>query len=188
MDEKKKGLTFEDFFGALGIFFTIALLASGIGLLFIQGYRDYGDMDYSDFTYEELTYVGYTKEYAKNSGPIYRICFKEYDIPFTIDGISKKELDIAALNALEENAPVQVYYYLNQYSKYEIGEISSDEGVLLSLSGFVEANQKNQKAGMVGFPIIGAVFELSMAAAYLGTRNQKEQETEDHEPMEEEAE
>lgn len=113
------------------------------------------DVEYNELAYRQLTF----KEYEKvriGRGSVYEIYFKEYDEPFVIDDITKNGLDKEALEELEKNQVIEIYYCESSSRNYEysICEMKSKSTVLLSLSDYIEINQRNQIVGMIICPIM----------------------------------
>lgn len=114
------------------------------------------DLEHSELKYEELTFDGYKKLRGYKSDIKYIVYFKEYETPFEISTISDKRLDKKSLDYLTRGEKLNVYYKESSNKKYDfvICEFSSDSTVLLSLSDYVETNQKNQIGMMILCPIM----------------------------------
>jgi len=145
----------------IGSFLIITLLIFVICLfsnLFINCIKLYSafDIDYNDLRYAELTFEKYELIKKYKSGDFYEIYFEEYDKPFEISSITKKEVDKNLLNNLKYKDKVKVYFIDNSSQKYpyEICEMKSKNAILLELSNFKDANQENQVVGMIMCPIM----------------------------------
>ncbi len=114
------------------------------------------DIEYSELICEELTFSKYEKLDGYKTDKKYIVYFEEYKKPFEISTISDKKLDKTALANLEKGESVTVFYKESSSKKYdyEICEFSYNDVVLLSLSDYVETNQKNQIVGMIVSPIL----------------------------------
>ena len=142
-------------------FFIITLLLFVIALfinLFVNCITLYSsfDVDYNELKYAELTFEKYELIKRHKSGDFYEIYFEEYDKPFEISSITKKELDKEALKKINFNEKITVYYKENSSGKYlyEICEMKSGSMVLIDLSNYKNANQENQVLGMIFCPIL----------------------------------
>ncbi len=114
------------------------------------------DVEYNELAYRQLTFKEYEKIKKGRGGDFYEIYFKEYEKPFVIDNITKNGLDKEALEKLEKNQVIEIYYCESSSINYEysICEMKSKSTVLLSLSDCIEVNQTNQMAGMIVCPIM----------------------------------
>lgn len=114
------------------------------------------DIEYRELIYEELTFRKYEKLNGYKTDKKYIVYFEEYEKPFEISTISDKKLDKTLLANLITGESIKVFYKENSSKKYdyEICEFSHNDVVLLSLSDYVETNQKNQIVGMIVCPIL----------------------------------
>lgn len=114
------------------------------------------DIEYNELIYEELTFSKYEKLNGYKNHKTYIVYFEEYEKPFQISNISDKKLDKTSLENLIKGESIKVFYKEASSKKYdyEICEFSFDDIVLLSLSDYVETNQKNQILGMIVCPIL----------------------------------
>ena len=114
------------------------------------------DVEYSELACEELTFSKYEKLDGYKTDKKYVVYFEEYEKPFEISTISDGKLDKTSLANLKKGQSIKVFYTESSSRKYdyEICEFSHDDVVLLSLSDYVETNQRNQMAGMIVSPIL----------------------------------
>lgn len=109
------------------------------------------EIDYDDLLYEELTFDKFEIIHRGKGGDFYKIYFKEYIEPFQISSITKRAVDVEAVESLKENTCVSVYYsesYSRNY-EYVICEMNLNSNSILKLSDYVKANQDNQVVGII---------------------------------------
>ena len=163
----------EDKAGTIISLIIIIAITIMFAVLFFNCIRAYSEFDigYDDLTYEELTFDKFKIIDRRKRNDIYEIYFKEYSEPFYISGIVLEKLDKDSLIELKQGEIAKVYYCQSSHRDYDhsICEMSCDSVVILSLQGYVEANQDNQTVGMIVclilvlcglFPILYIVFWL----------------------------
>ena len=153
----KKMFKKEDKAGTIIPLIIIIAITIIFAVLFFNCIRAYSEFDigYDDLTYEELTFDKFKIIDRRKSNDIYEIYFKEYSEPFYIEAIVLKKLDKDSLIELKQGEIAKVYYCQSSHRDYDhsICEMSCDSAVILSLQGYVEANQDNQILGMIVWPI-----------------------------------
>lgn len=154
---------------SFGIIITIfGLLAGFFCFLFFNCINVYNsfNIQYEDLIYEELTFEKYEKIHKGKNGSLYEIYFEEFNKPFEVSVITQKMLDKEALNELESNTIVEVYYHESTSKSYiyEICEMKRNSVEFLSLENYKKVNQNNQIVGMILCPllIIGSAFLIWM--------------------------
>ena len=132
------------------IIIAITIMFAVLFFNYIRAYSEF-DIGYDDLTYEELTFDKFKIIDRRKSNDIYEIYFKEYSEPFYISEIVLEKLDKDSLIELKQGEIAKVYYYQSSHRDYDhsICEMSCDLVVILSLQGYVEANQDNQIVGMI---------------------------------------
>ena len=121
----------------------------------IRFYSEF-DIDYGDLVCEELTFDKGKMIYSRRGSDDVEVYFKEYSEPFYISGIVAKKLDKDSFMELKQGEIIKIYYRQSSHRDYDysICEMSCDSVVILSLQGYVEANQDNQTVGMIVCPIL----------------------------------
>ena len=124
------------------------------------------EIEYSELTYEELTFTGYKKISGYRGSTTYNIHFRGYVKPFKISTITQKYLDEDLIENLNENQIMKVYYRstADKDYAYDICEIRGESGVILSLSDYIRANQREQIFGIISssfFFVLGGLYLLS---------------------------
>ena len=139
----------------IGLLMFVVCLFINIFINCISLYSSF-DVDYNDLRYAELTFEKYELIKKHKSSDLYEIYFEEYDKPFEISGVTKREVDKNALNDLNMKDKIKVYFTDNSSNKYtyEICEMKSNTATVLELSNYIEANKENQVVGMVLCPIM----------------------------------
>ena len=155
MTSKDKTSHNVKFISLIALFLVIALFFTFFLFNCFHLYSAY-DVDYSDLIYESLTFDRYNILDLGRNGYVYTLYFQEYEDPFCINRITNEKLDKEMLDALAEGSLTHVYYCedSSRFANYEICEISCSNGMLLSLSDYVRANQNNQIMGMILCPIL----------------------------------
>ena len=135
-------------FIALSIAFTVGCCFLLAGC--IRSYSDFG-VGYEELQYQVLTFEGCENVDGERGSISYAIYFREYSKPFAISLITQKEVNKSALYRLEKNDRVSVYFRKDSTEKYDfsICELKSGETTILSLHDYQEANQGNQRTGMI---------------------------------------
>lgn len=137
------------------------LLIPGMLLMIISCAVKYSkaDVEYGDLMYDELTFSKYEETYSSRYRK-YEIYFTEYGWPFLCTSIAEERLDKEALDNLEKNEVVMVYYRKNNSigHSYEICEMKTKSSTVLSLSDYVEANQRNELILMIIFSALLLVY------------------------------
>lgn len=143
-------------FIALSIVFTVGCCFLLAGC--IRSYSDFGG-GYEELQYQVLTFEGYENVEGVRGSTSYAIYFREYSKPFAISSITQKEVNKSALYRLEKNDRVSVYFQNDSSEKYDfsICELKLGATTILSLQDYQEANQSNQRAGIIVCSIMVAL-------------------------------
>ena len=131
-----------------------------VGCIFGYGY--YNKMQVDDLMQEQLTFHRYEYVGSRRSKR-YEIYFTEYEKPFVVDSIADSKMDRDALDSLDPNTVVTVYYdnTSRRDYDYEICHLTTENLSVLTFDDYINANKSNQIVGMVVSPImVGAAIYL----------------------------
>lgn len=123
----------------------------------IQSYSDFSS-GYEELQYQVLTFDGFENLESEGGSTSYAIYFREYWKPFEISSITQEKINKSALYKLEKNDRVSVYFQNDSSEKYDfsICEMKLGATTILSLQDYQEANQSNQRVGMIVCSIMAA--------------------------------
>ena len=137
----------------------LAVFFVGMFISCVVGYIKF-DISYNELLCEQVTFEKY-EVVGGMRHRIYEIYLEEFEEPFYISSITKKELNGDALERLDAGDAVKIYYRKNNHAFYdfEICEMKAGNHSILSLKDFKKANQNNQLIGIIVCPL-GIVVSL----------------------------